>query len=53
MVRAILARVYDAGTRKAIENARREADETARAYARIAALEARLAAVAAAQRRAA
>ena len=53
MLRWFLRTIHDAGPRRAVENARREADQTARAFAQIAALEARLTAVAAATRRAA
>jgi hypothetical protein len=45
--------MHQFGTGRALENARREHDETARMFAGIAVLEARLAAVHASQRRAA
>ena len=51
MARWFLRLVHELGTGRALENARREHEETARTYAGIAALEARLAAPHAAQRR--
>ena len=53
MARWLLRLMHELGTGRAVENARREQDETARTFAGIAVLEARLAAVHAAQRRAA
>jgi len=51
-MRRILARLrFEVGGGRALENARRERDETARALAHITALESRLAAVHAARRR--
>ena len=51
MARWFLRLVHELGTGRAVENARRERDENARAFAGIAVLEARLAALHAAQRR--
>ncbi|HYL52098.1 MAG TPA: hypothetical protein VEZ15_09030 [Acidimicrobiia bacterium] len=51
MTRWFLRLMYELGTGRAVENARREHDEAARTYAGIAALEARVAALYAAQRR--
>ncbi len=51
MARWFLRLMHELGTGRALENARREQDETARTLAGIAVLEARLAAVHAAQRR--
>jgi hypothetical protein len=53
MARWFLRLMHELGTGRALENARREADETARTLAGIARLEARLAALHAAERRAA
>jgi hypothetical protein len=51
MARWFLRLVHELGTGRAVENARRERDEHARALAGIAVLEARLAALHAASRR--
>ena len=51
MTRWFLRLVHELGTGRAVENARREQDETARTFASIAVLEARLAGLHAAQRR--